>query len=118
MIEPTKKNIQKWVKALRSGKYKQGIFRLQSEDDRYCCLGVACKEFIGKKARVDSFGLLAGGIITNISQPNAPGWLTALNDNFFLKSGRQITGLNDSGELTFDELADCLELVYIHKILD
>ena len=31
----------KWVKALRSGKYKQGTETLKT-GDRYCCLGVAC----------------------------------------------------------------------------
>lgn len=29
------------IAALRSGKYKQGTGRLR-QDDRYCCLGVAC----------------------------------------------------------------------------
>ena len=30
----------KWVAALRSGKYKQGQINLRSSDDRFCCLGV------------------------------------------------------------------------------
>lgn len=29
----------KWVKALRSGKYEQGLYTLKKEN-RYCCLGV------------------------------------------------------------------------------
>lgn len=37
---------RKWVKALRSGLYKQGSGKLRSERDegdvRYCCLGVLC----------------------------------------------------------------------------
>lgn len=36
---------RKWVKALRSGEYKQGAGRLYQNDydgvDKYCCLGVA-----------------------------------------------------------------------------
>jgi len=32
----------KWVKALRSGEYKQGRVYLQ-RDNRFCCLGVLCK---------------------------------------------------------------------------
>lgn len=33
----------KWIAALRSGEYKQGKMRLyRSEDNTYCCLGVAC----------------------------------------------------------------------------
>lgn len=32
----------KWVKALRSGEYKQGRTYLQ-QGNRFCCLGVLCK---------------------------------------------------------------------------
>jgi hypothetical protein len=32
----------KWVKALRSGKYMQGIGQLRTRNDRFCCLGVLC----------------------------------------------------------------------------
>jgi hypothetical protein len=32
----------KWLKALRSGKYKQGKERLQTTAGRFCCLGVLC----------------------------------------------------------------------------
>jgi len=38
---------KKWVKALRSGKYKQGKTYLKQVDDnrqaKYCCLGVLCE---------------------------------------------------------------------------
>lgn len=37
-----KKVKKKWVKALRSGKYKQTQSRLQSPDGSFCCLGVLC----------------------------------------------------------------------------
>jgi hypothetical protein len=36
------KNARAWVRALRSGKYKQGKNQLRS-GDRFCCLGVACE---------------------------------------------------------------------------
>lgn len=32
----------RWIAALRSGKYQQGEWRLRSNTDRFCCLGVAC----------------------------------------------------------------------------
>lgn len=35
------KNFRKWLKALRSGEYKQGRDSLLRRG-RYCCLGVAC----------------------------------------------------------------------------
>lgn len=37
---------KKWVKALRSGKYKRGTGQLK-KGDKYCCLGVLC-EITGK----------------------------------------------------------------------
>lgn len=39
-------NAEKWVEALRSGRFQQGQYRLVRVEDgetRYCCLGVACK---------------------------------------------------------------------------
>ncbi len=37
---------EQWVKALRSGRYKQGIHALRTREDgqplEYCCLGVLC----------------------------------------------------------------------------
>lgn len=45
-IKWTKKDrealVKKWLTALRGKKYKQGINRLTTRDDKYCCLGVAC----------------------------------------------------------------------------
>jgi hypothetical protein len=34
---------KKWVAALRSGEYKQGIGELYVKDNSYCCLGVLCR---------------------------------------------------------------------------
>ena len=35
------KKQEKWLKALESGRYKQGNGRLRREDNTHCCLGVA-----------------------------------------------------------------------------
>lgn len=32
----------RWVKALLSGEYQQGINCLRTKDNRFCCLGVLC----------------------------------------------------------------------------
>lgn len=43
----------RWIKALRSGKYKQGQGRLRQptpDGDEYCCLGVLCE--LAVKAKV------------------------------------------------------------------
>lgn len=42
------KNAKRWVRALRSGKYNQGVGALHQRDaggSRLCCLGVACDLF-------------------------------------------------------------------------
>jgi hypothetical protein len=31
-----------WIKALKSGKYKQGKYVLHTDDNKFCCLGVLC----------------------------------------------------------------------------
>lgn len=41
----------KWVEALRSGNYKQGMSALRSKEDEYCCLGVLC-EVLGLEAKI------------------------------------------------------------------
>jgi hypothetical protein len=33
--------VEKWVAALRSGEYQQGVGRLRRADNTFCCLGVA-----------------------------------------------------------------------------
>lgn len=33
---------EKWLKALRSGEYKQCKYQLRSRDNGFCCLGVLC----------------------------------------------------------------------------
>ena len=117
-MEVKKSDIQKWVKALRSGEYKQTKLSL-SDDVGYCCLGVVCKVFIPEEKLIyndyDKNRLLG---IEPRSQTNAPEWIKEIRYNFINKSqGEDLMRMNDSERYNFDEIADCLELVYIHKIL-
>ncbi|MDP2660221.1 MAG: hypothetical protein Q8R28_05790 [Dehalococcoidia bacterium] len=44
-LTPThRRRIRRWIAALRSGKYKQGMFGMRNREggNEYCCLGVAC----------------------------------------------------------------------------
>lgn len=44
MDNPIVKNVTKWIKALRSGRYKQGKDKLFDPSTKtYCCLGVGAK---------------------------------------------------------------------------
>ncbi len=45
------KNTQKWIDALRSGKYKQTSSHL-SLDGKFCCLGVACEVAIANGVKL------------------------------------------------------------------
>jgi hypothetical protein len=45
MKKPVKTRIRRWVTALRSGKFQQGIGSLRPTATTWCCLGVACKVF-------------------------------------------------------------------------
>ena len=114
-----KKDLEKWLMALRSGKYEQGTQALQSKDG-YCCLGVACEELIPEqdKLRDPNTGFLVGGVAA--SQPFAPDWLKEVSVHL----ARQIVGdsgwvefptlvsLNDKERLSFSEIADILEKTY------
>jgi hypothetical protein len=120
---PKVKDIKTWTKALRSGKYKQTDGGLQ-DTFGYCCLGVACDLFIDKKKLVlsPSRGFMSGAFPAD--QPKSPKWLANLNKDFKNITGEDIASLNDEGanvyevkRLTFDEIADLLEAVYIHKVL-
>lgn len=63
-------NRKKWVKALRSGKYKQAEGQLR-DGDRFCCLGVLCdvlgmkwngNEVAGKSLSLPKFAQRAVGL--------------------------------------------------------
>jgi hypothetical protein len=125
------KDIRKWVNALRSGKFEQTVMNLQTHEG-FCCLGVACKIFIpSNKLAKSQDGTMVGG--SPLDQPLAPAWLKMVNENFGNKTGVNLMTLNDQGltnyvglgvgsspvfSLTFDEIADLLEAVYIQKVLE
>lgn len=124
----TKKQAQQWADALRSGKYFQTEKVLQNEEG-YCCLGVACDIFIPRyDMQKDNNNYIWG--YTPKSQLNAPKWLRDINDDLYLKckDASELQSFNDDGNIyftslndrmgySFDEIADIIELVYVHKAL-
>lgn len=113
----TKSQAQRWANALRSGKYKQTKMTLQ-DSNGYCCLGVACSIFIPKAKQDKSMHgidlVLSGKLPSN--QPNAPEWLKRINSIMTSKLGIGFVCLNDS-YYNFDEIADIIELIYVHEAL-
>lgn len=114
-MQVQKRTIQKWCTALRSGEYKQGIETLQSTKG-FCCLGVACSVVIlPKNTTRKHSGYLHGAFPDD--QLYAPKWLQNINYDFGDLTGKSLSDLNDSGKYNFNEIADLLEAVYIHKVL-
>lgn len=101
-----------WVKALRSGKYKQGRDRLVNETFEYCCLGVLC-EVVGDtpsttRGELDIVQMEKATLRTSIGylgdgQVN----LANLNDQ-----GVRMDGITGSVPLTFDEIADVIQMCW------
>lgn len=97
---------QKWIEALRSGKYKQAYGWLKC-DEGYCCLGVLCEihpnvEFIEKNGMTGfsykgefMYGLLSHHFVEDIK--------LGLDDM------RALSTMNDLRGKTFDEIADWIE---------
>lgn len=125
-MEPNKVNIQKWVDALRSGKYAQATDRLKKVDPDtgeafYCCLGVAA-EVHGLKSRLESetIGEYTGWVfvddkdITYIgAMPDDTGnWLGLSRVNRRVRYNgvdASLVELNDLYHWSFDSIADAIE---------
>ena len=105
-----KKSIaDKWIRALRSGKYKQGTRVLHNEgNNTYCCLGVLCK----------IEGIKSSDPQVIASKKNPLKTSTGCVDNRYGNTDLELTALNDSGlpayaaSLTFDEIADVIQMTY------
>lgn len=101
---------KEWIKALRSGEYKQGINSLcihslyNDKNVRYCCLGVADKCLnLGETNRdrlintYKEIGLYSeGGRFTE----------KVMKNSLYYES---LMSMNDSGEFSFNEIADFIE---------
>lgn len=106
MLSPIAK---KWVAALRSGKYKQGLRALKTGDE-YCCLGVLCEILLKDK------------LITEFPSPDNKGWLDAsardaaklgtssgsFRDVTTVPNGGDLAWMNDHG-FNFGQIADVIE---------
>jgi hypothetical protein len=128
-----KAEIAKWVETLRSGEFGQTQGALQKEDG-FCCLGVACKVFIPAKKLIlkdDEEGLMYGEMPND--QDHAPKWLKEIDSDFEDRIGFNLPSLNDYfvniyaenddqddvrlKSLTFNEIADLIQLIYLEGAL-
>ena len=109
--------MKKWTKALRSGKYKQGIEELKNENNEFCCLGVLCdiskKGKWGKggvyypKKKKGMSGLLPQSIRSWAGMHSTDGSVI-VNDEL----ATDLTSLNDTEGYSFNDIADFIETNY------
>jgi len=110
--------MKKWVKALRSGEYKQGKLALHRiESDAYCCLGVLCelavKENIVKKSSecsssTSEYDELAGSLPESVVD-----WAGMKSASGSRKNRRNsLMVLNDDSNFSFKRIADVIEKEY------
>jgi hypothetical protein len=107
-----------WIKALRSGKYKQGSNRLQTPDGRFCCLGVLCevyKEQTGRGKWIsDTTGQPVFKYRKNVAASVLPlhvmKWAELTDtDPILSDDGQSAADLNDSGRFGFKRIATRIE---------
>ena len=100
-----------WLKALRSGKFKQAQHTLrEGRKNQFCCLGILCEvhnQTVGGqwKANGDYFDT-AGVLPEEVME-----WAKLKNDNPVVPYGKRnetLAGLNDSGK-DFNFIADRIE---------
>ena len=128
MTEPVIVKIKDWVAALRSGSYSQtaGALRtttLGTEDlyKSYCCLGVACElagAFLPEENTavfistgdiyVEDSGLLSGWAKDDLNAA-VKDWATYCEEFDSQSFQDRLAGLNDSGDWTFNDIADFIE---------
>lgn len=108
-------NARKWVRALRSGKYKQtkgGLAKHFGTEIRYCCLGVACELFKksgGKIGREDAGKVVLFGGVQDFLPSPVRKWLGLVyNDGSFGYNDDSLARRNDAGK-RFTTIAKIIE---------
>ena len=114
---------EKWVEALRSGKFNQGrnyLKRTTGEEATHCCLGVLCELHnelneetieessmwlgeVGNKDSIHTFDGATGALSITVQH-----WAGIKTDNGSV-GGYCLTTMNDDAENSFAEIADFIE---------
>ena len=95
---------EKWIAALRSGKYKQGTGSLR-KNDKFCCLGVLCDIVDSSKWELPRS---EGTPIVYDSRTSYLPEKIKNNLNIEYRQQKDLAELNDEGK-SFNEIADWIE---------
>jgi hypothetical protein len=129
--EAQKTRLEAWVKALRSGKYKQICDRLRAtinvSSSGFCCLGVACdlieeneksnlhwvkdpdifgRWYFGESYEISESGFLSKEVQKLYGLPERYGFSVKLFDSI---DSCSLADLNDTWGFTFDDIALVIE---------
>lgn len=106
-----KKLVRNWVKALRSGRYKQAKRALMYGSSlgrgkySYCCLGVACR--VAKVPQKSGVFRFSNDVVNSQRIPEDATLYRRLGLNFELS--QRLMGLNDHADRDFDYIAGVIE---------
>lgn len=112
---------EKWLQALRSGEYEQGVDKLLDQG-KYCCLGVLCDIVADEDSKVewsDNMFIIAPDEDTDdyeyceeLLHPYVRDIAELEDDNPLIElegNRKTLTYLNDKKRFTFKEIADIIE---------
>lgn len=109
---------QKWLGALRSGKYNQGKIHLHYSPkiaepkfnmfvvDKYCAMGVACAVLTNNPEEIT---VNAGGVYKYAGEGYYPPTTIQQALHMLPNAYKKVTAMNDAGGKTFKQIADYIE---------
>ena len=107
-----------WIKALRSGDYKQGRGQLEDNKGRFCCLGVLCdlaiKDGVKINREIGHYNNLFTYDTNTGSLPDKVMKWSGLKTSdgtykYYSDTIRALWRHNDEGRMSFEEIADIIE---------
>lgn len=120
-------NAKKWVEALRSGEFTQAQRTLQTKEQEYCCLGVACELYrreTGEGEWIERFDVSLTGLYfapgnkrhgsNSFLPPVVQEWIGLngaageFDDSDINDDSTTLAEMNDEGN-TFDQIATVIE---------
>ena len=111
-----KQNRKKWIAALRSGEYEQGVKQLCRKTEQgyeYCCLGVLCEVLGVKKQHAKNLIRYKGYRYSLPVEAMKAVGMNTQDGQFIDKEGETFTlvEMNDFNEfnMSFDKIADLIE---------
>lgn len=116
-------NAKRWVEVLKSGEYKQAeAFLHTTQENRFCCLGVACELFMQENPDLlkrelfedeNAFSYyvdtVSGEAHNDVLPEVVQHWLgLGSPSGMYGYSGNSLTNANDTGA-TFEQIAEIIE---------